>query len=277
MGKLHLKQRQMIMFKQRLLTTLILGPLVLLCVLWGNRWVFNGLLFAMVLGCSYEWLKLIPIKQRIIGILFILIVAALCIISPFLKPWLLFLGLFSWVFLTLAIVTYPKSQIIWGKKGILILLGFIVLPLFFYSMQAIWRQPHGPSLIIYLLLLVWSADIGAYLVGKRFGQTKLIPKVSPGKTYEGLLGGLLLTLGVATLGFLYFQFDTLWVGYGFAIGIFLISVIGDLSISLFKRRVHLKDTGALIPGHGGLLDRLDSLIAAAPVFYFILVWIEPLK
>jgi len=137
------------------------------------------------------------------------------------------------------------------------------------------QRSHGSDLIVYLLCLVWAADIGAYLAGKCWGRHKLIPRVSPGKTVEGMMGGFLLTMLVAFVAYWYFRpvYSFLW--FVIAAGIMLISLLGDLFISMLKRRRNLKDTGQIFPGHGGVLDRLDSLIAALPLFYLGLHFMLP--
>ena len=136
------------------------------------------------------------------------------------------------------------------------------------TLVAIYQQAQGKQLVVYLLFLVWAADTGAYLAGKRWGRHKLIPAVSPGKTIEGTLGGMLLALLVAYLGTYYFNPHSAVIWYAIAGGIALISIVGDLFISMLKRRSKLKDTGSIFPGHGGVLDRIDSLIAAMPLFYY---------
>jgi len=124
---------------------------------------------------------------------------------------------------------------------------------------------HGPQAVLWLVLLVIAADIGAYFAGRGLGRRKLAPRVSPGKTVEGALGGLLAVLLVAGLGAPHFGLAPPAVMvFGCAVGIF--SIVGDLTESMFKRASGLKDSGALLPGHGGLLDRIDSVTAAAPLY-----------
>ncbi len=124
---------------------------------------------------------------------------------------------------------------------------------------------RGPQIVLWLLLLVIGADIGAFFAGRNFGRRKLAPRVSPGKTWEGVIGGLCAVALVAWSGALYFHLPALpCVAFGCAVGIF--SVVGDLTESMFKRSAGLKDSGALLPGHGGILDRIDSVTAAAPLY-----------
>jgi phosphatidate cytidylyltransferase len=124
---------------------------------------------------------------------------------------------------------------------------------------------RGPLIVLWLVIMVCAADIGAYFAGRAFGRHKLAPRVSPGKTWEGAIGGLFMVALTALGGAAYFGLPApLVVPFGCAVGIF--SIIGDLTESMFKRAAALKDSGGLLPGHGGLLDRLDSVTAAAPLY-----------
>jgi phosphatidate cytidylyltransferase len=140
--------------------------------------------------------------------------------------------------------------------------AFVALARMLVTTQGI---THGPQLVLWLVLLVIAADVGAYCAGRTWGRRKLAPRVSPGKTLEGALGGLVLVALVAWGGAAHFGLPPLPViAFGCAVGIF--SIIGDLTESMFKRAAGLKDSGALLPGHGGLLDRIDSVTAAAPLY-----------
>ena len=136
-------------------------------------------------------------------------------------------------------------------------------------------MPDGHAWVLYLLTLVWAADIGAYFAGKYWGRHKLIPRVSPGKTVEGAVGGFVLSMLVTLAGFAYFHPQSIGIWFLIAALTTLISMLGDLFISMLKRRSQLKDTGHILPGHGGVLDRLDSLIAAAPMIYCGLRFLAP--
>jgi phosphatidate cytidylyltransferase len=123
----------------------------------------------------------------------------------------------------------------------------------------------GPQIVLWLVLLVIAADVGAYFAGRRFGRRKLAPRVSPGKTLEGALGGIALVSLIAWAGAAHFGLpQPAVVAFGCVVGIF--SIVGDLTESMFKRAAGLKDSGILLPGHGGLLDRIDSVTAAAPLY-----------
>ena len=132
--------------------------------------------------------------------------------------------------------------------------------------------PRGLEFTIFVLLLAWAADMGAYFAGRRFGRSKLAPRVSPNKTWEGVLGGLLASAAVAWVGHVWFGLPSL-AFLPLCVATVLASIVGDLTESMFKRQVGLKDSGRILPGHGGILDRIDSLTAAVPVFVLGLAWL----
>ncbi|MDI9817815.1 MULTISPECIES: phosphatidate cytidylyltransferase [unclassified Legionella] len=263
------------MFRQRLLTTLVLVPLVLLAIYYSSNMMFAGLMFVLLLACGFEWPQLIPARRLPLRLSFIVALLVLMWLMSYGFEYWLLAGLIIWTLILLAVVTFPASQAIWGKPWVVTGAGLLTLPLFAQSMTRIHSHAYGKPLIIYLLFLIWAADIGAYLIGKRWGRHKLIPAVSPGKTIEGSLGGFLLSMVIALIG--YYSLQPLMPVNWFLIAAVtaLISILGDLFISILKRRAKLKDTGHLLPGHGGVLDRLDSLIAASFLFYCGLRFFAP--
>ncbi|KTD23834.1 phosphatidate cytidylyltransferase [Legionella lansingensis] len=255
------------MFRQRLLTTLVLVPLVLLFLYYATNPIFASLILIILVGCALEWLPLVPLQSLWMKFSFIILILGLTWLVQYGFLYWLMVNLLLWVLILVAVLFFPKSQDVWGFRWVVVVAGVIVLPVFAQSMISIHYLNQGKALILYFLLLIWAADIGAYLIGRQWGRHKLIPAVSPGKTIEGSVGGLMLSLFVSLGGYFYFhpQATVNWFVLAFATA--LISILGDLFISILKRRAKLKDTGHLLPGHGGVLDRLDSMIAASPLFY----------
>lgn len=184
---------------------------------------------------------------------------------------LLFVALVWWLIaLGVLIINQSQGRQLRLSRPLSGLAGLLTLVPCWGALIALHGSPdEGPRLVVFLMFLVWAADVGAYFVGRKFGKHRLADRISPGKTWEGVAGAL-LTMGIiAVVGLLVLNeparaqallFLTLCVVTG------LVSIIGDLVESLFKRAAGVKDSGRLLPGHGGVLDRIDSLTAAAPAF-----------
>lgn len=258
---------------QRLITSLILVPVVLFTLFYANHWILGGILLLVTLIAGNEYCLLIPIKHLFIKCVFILLLIFAVLGCGYIFLYWQTVGLMTWLFACIAIITFPGSQKYWGFPTVVAIINLIMFPFFIQSLIHVYFLPQGKVLLVYLLCLIWSADIGAYLAGKQWGKHKLIPQVSPGKSWEGVSGGFLLAMLVATTGYAHFVPYSIAIWFTLAIFTVIISIFGDLFISILKRRCHVKDTGTIIPGHGGILDRLDSLIAALPVFYFGLTYI----
>ena len=191
----------------------------------------------------------------------------------------LWISLAWWIAALVLVLFYPGSAAIWRNSKVLrLIFGLLTIVPFFWGMVALraWHYDEnhysGAIWLLYVMILVWGADSGAYMFGKLFGKHKLAPKVSPGKTWQGFFGGL-ATAAVISWGY------GMWANLDVAPVTLLIcsivaalaSVLGDLTESMFKREAGIKDSGHLIPGHGGILDRIDSLTAAVPVFACLLL------
>lgn len=263
------------MLKKRLITAAILIPIVVCVILYAYHWVLLGLLAGVLGLAAQEWEHLIPIPHQRARLIFLIaFFAGFVLCFAWFEAWLT-LGLLLWVGAFLAILSYPWSVRLWGYPHFVGIWAVVFLPLAGGSAIGLYQQPHGPELFLYLLTLVWVSDSGAYFVGKFLGNHALIPKVSSGKTIEGAVGGLLLPMLVAGVGVFIWSPVSLVLWFGLALMTVVVSMFGDLFISMLKRRCHLKDTGALLPGHGGVLDRIDSVLAALPWFYVGLYYLFP--
>jgi phosphatidate cytidylyltransferase len=156
--------------------------------------------------------------------------------------------------------------------GVNVACGFLVLLPAWLALASLLHGVRGVEWLLFVFVLVWAADIGAFFVGRAVGRVRLAPRVSPGKTWEGVIGGLVTAACAAVAGALWFERPmTAFVALCLAAA--LGSVVGDLTVSMFKRHAGLKDSSDLLPGHGGILDRVDSMMAAAPLFVLGLEWL----
>lgn len=266
------------MLKQRIITALWLAPLAL-----GGFFLLDGLAFALFIALvvglgGWEWARMAGLQteqERRIYAVAVLIGCAALWFMPQLAAVVLLLALIWWVTAFALLLGYPASAACWRKQGVRLGIGFILLLPAWQGLLLLKQWPQGNQLILLVMLLVWLADIGAYFTGRAFGRVKLAPEVSPGKSREGVYGGMACSLLlVAGIG-LYQDWtarELLMALLGSAL-VVCSSVVGDLTESMFKRQAGIKDSSNLLPGHGGILDRIDSLTAAVPVFT-VLLWLH---
>lgn len=253
------------MLAARIFTALIFGTAMTAAILFAPTPVTAGVLALLWLAGVWEWTAFaqLPTAGRV-GY------TGLFAVAMALGWWLDGQGLTFvvgaavvwWLFALVLVVRYPRSF----SSTFVALAGIVVLLPSWALLVRLHREGAlGAELAFTLLVIVWAADVGAYAFGRLLGRTKLAPAVSPGKTWEGVTGGL-LTAGLAA------GLAAAWLGLPvhrlvvLGVATALISVLGDLTQSMFKRNVGLKDSGKLLPGHGGVLDRIDSLTAAVPAF-----------
>ncbi len=262
----------------RVLTALVLMPLMLAAIFLLPQSLFALAMAFMVLLGAWELANLASFDRgRWLYLLFVALVMLLLHWLTWLILPLMALAALWWLLAFGLIKQYPHGQAWWHARWIRALMGLLVLVPMWQALVQLRSHEIGPWLVLLLMLFVWSADIGAYFAGRRWGKLKLAPRVSPGKTWAGVLGAMVAAFVLALLsGFLlaeqYAWGLSQWLLW--ALGAMLwvwVSIVGDLFESMLKRYRGIKDSSQLLPGHGGVLDRIDSLTAAAPLFLLWLV------
>ena len=260
------------MLKQRVLTAIVALSVLTVVMFVVPAIVTRAVITLLMLGAAWEWSEFIfskENKRRFVYVSFIaILIAAIFLNLPDagLVDIVLKISL-GWWLAALAWIFFFPTPI---AKPVAWICGALVIVPAWLALDLLYLQ--RPELLLFVLLIVWVADIGAYFVGKGFGRVKLAPKISPGKTWEGVLGGLAAVTLLAAVGSRTFEID-IAVLVPFCVAIAMISVVGDLTESMFKRDAGVKDSGTLFPGHGGILDRIDSVTSAAPLFALALSWI----
>lgn len=273
------------MLKYRLLTAIVLIPIVIAALFLLSPANFGLVVIAVSALGAWEWAQFVGWHSQVKRVGLAVVFAAVLLAMQFSmaditslsnEPVILYglwAGLIWWLAAIVLVVTYPASAF-WGKSAIIrLLFGVLTIIPFYCGMMALRTVGYqsdtsiGAWWLLYVMLLVWGADSGAYAFGRTIGRNKMAPKVSPGKTWEGLVGGL-ITAGIISWAFSAFAPIPVMPDYLLVTSIIVVvvSVFGDLTESMFKRQSGIKDSSHLIPGHGGILDRIDSLTAAIPVF-----------
>lgn len=257
------------MLKQRVITALIAVAVLLLVLFVLPQAVAQIVVALLILAGAWEWSGFLGVGSTAVRAGYVALIGMLMGLVTWLAPQingLLFqVALVWWACALVWTLFYPTPI----PAAVRWLAGVLVLLPLYKALVVLYLA--SPAVLLGALLIVWAADTGAFVAGKVFGRVKLAPQISPGKTWEGVIGGL-LTVGVlaAAGGWL---FDVrIGVLVPFCLAIACASVIGDLTVSMFKRTSGLKDSGAIFPGHGGVLDRVDSVAAAAPLFALGIGW-----
>ena len=263
------------MLRARLISAAVMMPLVIYGVLALPMNLFALLLSLVLVAGAWEWGHLVPLTSSALRLLYCIAVAGLMWLLwqtglDTTIHWLLPLAILWWVF-ALNWLTHPKICVQAGAActGFKLLAGILVIVPAWAALAVLQgSDPDGPVLALGLMIMVWLADSGAYFAGRRWGRNKLAPVISPGKTREGAYGGLLASMVFAGVAGAFYSHSLRWTLACLLASLvaMLFSIAGDLLESLMKRQSGIKDSGHIIPGHGGILDRLDSLLAAAPLF-----------
>lgn len=289
------------MLVKRILTALVLAIIVVLAVFQLPSIYFSLFLALIAMAGAWEWLALIGVDKLFGKIVFLLAMVLpmlgvtywtvfLEVVGEVLEwpevkdysdalEWLVIAPVLFWI-VTMILIRQASSQLLQMDFAprFKAFIGWLVLFsawMFLSKMRAF----YGSEMVLYFLLLIWTADVSAFFAGRKWGKDKLSPEISPGKTVQGMYGALASAVLCGIALRIYYGFSDL-AGEGAQLTVLmsmdmvmlsvltvLISIYGDLFFSLVKRRKGVKDSGALLPGHGGVLDRIDSVIAAAPFFY----------
>ena len=274
------------MLVKRIYTALILISVFFVAVTQLSANMLSLAFAAVGAAGAWEWSALAGWTSRVTRVVFVITFASVCVAFAWvygpnfaadvtlIRP-ILGLACFAWLVHALLVDSYPKLSFLWRSRLVRSLMGLFVLGAGWFSLSYVMYLSNGWLLVIMLVITVGAADVCAYFVGKAWGKNPLAPDVSPAKTIEGLWGGFLGVLSLAGL--------TWWLlppayAYIHPVEIFLIaafccsaSVLGDLTVSMVKRESGCKDSGVLLPGHGGVLDRLDSICGTAPFFALSLI------
>jgi phosphatidate cytidylyltransferase len=267
----------------RLVSAAIMVPVVVGGILYLPT-AGVALALGLVMGAGlWEWARMIPLHSATARIAYPAALVALMALF-----WMMplervinavLLAAFVWWLAALYWLVHPAFgvqptaavRLVKGIAGALVMLPSWAA---FIDLHA--REDHGPLICLALLVLVWLADSGAYYAGRRWGRTKLAPLISPGKTREGMIGGILASAVYMLIAGYWYSRSIKWtLTLGLvSVLVAMFSIVGDLVESLMKRQAGIKDSGQIIPGHGGILDRIDSLTAAAPMFLLGMLWFK---
>ncbi|MEG0481505.1 MAG: CDP-archaeol synthase [Acinetobacter sp.] len=258
---------------ERIITALVLVAVVLSCMFATRSQYPMSVLMIIAAGVAgYEWFKLMPhdsdqvskIKAAGFGLLTAFL-SALALYYHDLELILWSASILTWMCSLYWVKSYPKYDGWYNPT--LSIVGLVLIGAAITAILYVWKS--SPWWLMYLFLLVWGADSGAYFVGRKFGKHKLAPDVSPNKSIEGLVGGIItvaIVIVIVQSVYLHLTLSQHIIFLILSIVTVFSSVLGDLFESMIKRRAGIKDSGRILPGHGGVLDRIDSLLAAAPIF-----------
>jgi phosphatidate cytidylyltransferase len=261
------------MLRTRILTAIGLALICIAGFLYGGPQVARVLLSVIVLLGALEWSAFLGAAHHATRLGYVVLIGALCFFGQDLSTAqfrLMLVASLIWWCLALLWIARASTRVhalVAAFAGV-----FVLVPTWLVLLRIDAYWPRGPQWTLFILALAFGCDTGAYFAGHRFGRVKLAPSISPGKTWEGVFGGVALAALLAIAGGLWFG-QPLGVFVPLCLGAAGFSIVGDLLESLLKRSSGLKDSGRIFPGHGGVLDRIDSVTAATPIIALGLLWL----
>jgi len=255
--------------KQRIITAVIALLALMLVLFYLPNEVALVVIVAVILGGAWEWSAFLDTQGNATRSVYVVIIGVLIAAVSYLDvdAALIFkVSLVSWVAALVWTFFFPTPI----PAAVRWLSGVLVLVPLYLALVVLYNT--APELLLFALLIVWVADTGAYFAGRFLGRVKLAPHISPGKTWEGVIGGLVAVVLLILLRTMWAE-TNLTVLIPFCLAVACLSVVGDLTVSMFKRTAGVKDSGSMFPGHGGVLDRIDSVAAAAPLFALGIGWV----
>ena len=265
------------MLRNRIITALVLAPAALLGILYLPPAWFAIVFWILAALGGYEWAALLGLTKPVHRVGYVALLTAFAALVYGQIQWyqpVLMVSCGIWALATIVVFRFPSDQKVFRNRWLMASLGVAMIVPAWIAMLLIRSFEPAGLWLIWVFVLIWGADIGAYFVGRAFGKHKLAPQVSPGKTWEGAVGGFALAAGLGGVGLILLQSqmpgltnaELMHWWLPLMCGLIVVSVIGDLFESVVKRSTGVKDSGTLLPGHGGVLDRIDSLLAVLPVF-----------
>ncbi|HZD54577.1 MAG TPA: phosphatidate cytidylyltransferase [Woeseiaceae bacterium] len=259
------------MLGQRILTAVVAAAALLVVLFVLPPLAAEIVIAVLFLAAAWEWSGFLSLRTVAGRVSYVAAIAALLVTVGWVfrgeatEYMVLRIGLAWWFAALIWVFFYPTriARPVGWICGALVMVPAYKALVSLYSLK--------PEVLLFVLIIVWAADIGAYFAGKRFGRVKLAPNISPGKTWEGVIGGLSAVVALVLVSIKWLEIDIAIV-VPFCLAVATLSIIGDLTVSMFKRNAGLKDSGRVFPGHGGVLDRIDSVAAAAPLFTLGIGW-----
>lgn len=259
--------------RTRVITAAVLVAILLAVVFWLPPRATTIALTIVVLAGAWEWSAFLKVSSLAMRVVYVAVVGALMWLAwgftsdPAGRDLVLSVALIWWIIALAWVMFAPRLVSTWAAA----LAGILALVPAWVALNRLRLDfDRGAEWVLFALILVWVADIGAFFVGRRFGRNKLAPSVSPGKSWEGVLGGAVASAIFAVVGAQWFGVPVL-LFVPLCLVVVAFSIVGDLTESLLKRFAGVKDSGSLFPGHGGVMDRIDSVTGAAPILFFGLV------